>query len=77
MAHRKKRAPRMLAAQRYQRDIRAALGYLNKSPHALPFIARESGLSYWWLARFARGEITDPKGSKLAALLKFMEDDDA
>lgn len=69
----KNKKKRLLDAQRYAKDVDAARAYLGATSYTLMFVAHETGLSYWWLARFARGEITDPKVSKLAALLRFME----
>jgi len=68
-----KKKKRLLDAQRYSNDVNAARAFLSKTSYTLMFVAHETGLSYWWLARFVRGEITDPKVSKLAALLRFME----
>lgn len=73
MTRKKKRTPEMIAVQRYARDVRAARAFLNSTAITLPFLARETGISYWWLARFARGDIADPKVSKLGALLRFVE----
>lgn len=63
----------MLDATRLDRDVKRARSFLATTTYTMPFIARETGLSYWWLTRFARGEIMDPKVSKLGAMLRFIE----
>ena len=55
-------------------ETRRLAKLLHDSEHSLPVVAEKTGLNYFWLLRFVRGEIEDPKMSKLARIARFLEE---
>lgn len=49
-----------------------ALELLKGSPQALPDIARDSELPYYWLKKFSSGEVKDPSVNRVQKLYEYL-----